>query len=181
MRTIKEAMMAKSDLTNVKHKLIELNEFISNLDENIRAPSFDLLLPYYLEEIEGKAPDDITPTKKGQQKPAVVDTSSRENFFDSFTHDKPADNVHLIVAWLYSQHGVIPLTAKLLRELADDVGLTIPDRPDTTMYAATKDGKSFYRKKGKGYQLTVHGEAHVKKSYNVKKGTAPFTEPEENQ
>ena len=173
--------MAKSDLKSVKDKLVELNAFISNLDASIRAPAFDLLLPYYMEEIEGKSPDDKGTSKKGQHKPAVVDTSSQEAFFNSFTHDKPADNVHLIVAWLYSQHGVIPLTAKLLREMADGVGLTIPDRPDATMYAAKKDAKSFYRKRGKGYQLTVHGEAHVKTTYNVKKGTAPFIEPGDDQ
>lgn len=173
--------MAKPDLKHVKDKLVELNAFIANLDSSIRASAFDLLLPYYLGKVEEGAHQEKDTSTKARQKAVVADTSSREAFFNSFTHDKPADNVHLIVAWLYSQHGVIPLTAKVLREMADDVGLTIPDRPDATMYAAKKDGKSFYRKKGKGYQLTVHGEAYSKKTYNVKKGTAPYTEPEDDQ
>ena len=173
--------MAKSDLKSIKDKLLELNAFISKLDASIRAPAFDLLLPHYLGEAEEKTPDEKAGSRKARQKAAAADTSNRETFFASFTHNKPADNVHLIVAWLYSQHGVIPLSAKVLREMANDVGLTIPDRPDATMYAAKKDGKSFYRKKGKGYQLTVHGEAHVKKTYNVKKGTAPYSEPEDDQ
>jgi hypothetical protein len=49
------------------------------------------------------------------------------------------------------------------------------------MYAAQKDGKSLYRKRDDGYQLTVHGEAYVKQTFNIKKGTLPRLDLEESK
>lgn len=148
--------MAKQKLNDVKKKLLEVNKTISRLDAAIRSAAFEILWPYYFEQ-EAK-------------KQGGGPTDDVEKFFTSFTHEKPSENVFLTAAWLYSQYGVIPINAKLLQEHADNAGLTIPERPDNTMRNAKRDGKILFRKRGDGFQLTVHGEAYIKETYSVPKG-----------
>jgi hypothetical protein len=174
--------MDKLTLKDVKARLLEINELVTSLDRTIRAAAFEILAPYYFDKDPTRISSDQQDLKKkdSKAKPAT-DTPSREAFFSSFNHDKPADNVHLIVAWLYSSYGLYAVSTKELRAHAEEIGLTIPDRPDATMYAAQKDGKSLYRKRDDGYQLTVHGEAYVKQTFNIKKGTLPRLDLEESK
>lgn len=159
-------------IKDVKKKLADINKTISALDPSIRAAAFELLSPLYFDEAE-------VPEKKGKasgsgKKKVVAASADPEKFFEAHDHDKPKDNVHLIAAWFYSQHGLVPLTKANLNECASGVGLTIPDRPDNTMRQAKANGKNLYRQKTGGWQLTVNGETHVKSQYGVKKGNKPI-------
>lgn len=168
--------MDEERIQEVAKKLREISKVVSELDPAIRAASFQLLVPYYFEDVEEE------PRSRGTQAPQAGRSDSDEaTFFNRFTHDKPADNVDLVVAWLYSHYGAYPVTTRELRTYADRRGLTIPARPDATMRQAKKDGKRLYQKQGGGYKLTVHGEAHVKTTYKVRKGTQarPTEESEE--
>jgi hypothetical protein len=58
-----------------------------------------------------------------------------------------------------------------VNELAEDVGVTIPERVYMTFVNARRGGKSLFKKVGKAvFKPTVHGEAHFKETYKVKKG-----------
>ncbi|MCP4203441.1 MAG: hypothetical protein GY769_16105 [bacterium] len=100
--------------------------------------------------------------------------SDYESFFSSVdSSERPSRCLFRIVAWLYLQHGVFPIQVEDLRCIAEDTGLTIPERPDMTMRQARKGGKSLFRRQGKGYRLTVNGEAFIKETYKVLKGKKP--------
>ncbi|MHC2993898.1 MAG: hypothetical protein IBV53_00105 [Candidatus Atribacteria bacterium] len=162
--------MSDEQVKEVKKKLLEINQIISELDPVIRAQAFEILAPHYFEE---RLPKKTTIEKRAEKvkKVEVISTEDEATFFRAFSHEKPFKNVHLIVAWYYSQYGLFPITTKLLSQKANEVGLTIPERPDATMRAAKKDGKNLYHKLGNGYQPTVHGEVYLSENYKVSKGT----------
>ena len=52
------------------------------------------------------------------------------------------------------------------------MGVTIPTRVDMTLLSAKENGKKLFARAGTGkFKPTVHGEANLKATYNVKKGT----------
>jgi hypothetical protein len=160
------------DLADVKRKLKEINAIVVDLDPSIRVAAFDFLVPL----VFANCPAQKEPGTPARTRPKDDDDKSvgREDFFSKTSHDKPADNVHHIAAWLYSEHGVVEISRQMLSDIADDVGLTIPERPDNTMRSAKNDGKVLYRQKNSGWQLTVHGETYVKTTYDVRKGKKPL-------
>lgn len=161
--------MSDEQVKEVTKKLLEINQIISKLDPAIRVQAFEILAPHYFEE---RLPKKTIVEKKAEKTEKVekISTEDEATFFSTFSHKKPFDNVHLIVAWYFSQFGNFPITTKLLGQKANDVGLTIPERPDTTMRNAKKKGKNLYRKQGNGYAPTVHGESNLKEVYKVSKG-----------
>jgi len=162
--------MSDEQIKEVKKKLLEINQIISELDPTIRAQAFEILAPHYFKD---RLPSKTAAVKRAEEaeKIETVSTDDEAAFFRAFSHEKPSGNVHFIAAWYYSQYGLFPITTKLLRQKANEVGLTIPARPDATMRVAKKDGRNLYRKKGNGYQPNVHGEAYLKEIYSVSKGT----------
>jgi len=162
--------MNPDKIREIEEKLADINRIISGLDPAIRSAAFEILAPYYFdEELTNSAQK---PAAKGKDTGTPSTTPAEfESFFSSFDHKKPKDNVLLIAAWLYSQHGVFPISAKDTKNYADRTGLTVPKRPDNTMRSAKKNGKSLFRQSGDGWELTVHGETYVKETYGVKKGT----------
>lgn len=150
-------------------RLIEVAKLIERVPAEIRAQAFTLLASY----ISG------TPLREGKREELAdaepPSPEDREVFFSSFTHEKPADNVKLIAAWWYSQHGSAALSLATLRALATDVGLTIPDRPEETLRQAAHEGKTLFKAGGRAlWGPTVHGESYLKKTYKVKKGKKPL-------
>lgn len=164
--------MDENLIKQAKKNLLDINKTITSLDPAIRAAAFEILAPYYFDEYEPPANDeDGGKDKRKKRKP--IETGSMEAFFVKHEHGKPKDNVFLIAAWLYSQHGVIPVTAKLCEQLADKNGIVIPNRPDNTMRHSTRKGKGIFRQEGKGWLLTTQGELYVKETYNIRKGNKP--------
>ncbi|HXO22719.1 MAG TPA: hypothetical protein VOA87_22590 [Thermoanaerobaculia bacterium] len=105
-----------------------------------------------------------------------VPDDSEETFFKAFDHDKPADNAKLIAAYFYRTYGGESFSLDEVRQEANDVGLTIPDRVDMTFLQAMENGKKLFARAGKGkFKRTVHGQAHLKTTYSVKKGTQKRT------
>lgn len=176
--------MAKDRIREVEAKLKQISQVVSELDPAIRAQAFELLARLYFPPLPG--PQDARGGDKKELRQRGdsgsgkdLDHPGRDTLFTSFEHNKPADNVKLIVAWLYSQYGVFPITGSLIKENA--ASLTVPERPDMTMRNSKDDGKRLFRKKGAGFQLTVHGEELMKKTYSVKKGTKPVPQEDEKQ
>jgi hypothetical protein len=114
-------------------------------------------------------PIEKTALKGGE--PQVIDDTNRDAFFTKFNHDKPSDNVFLITAYHYSQFGKEPISRKDIQQIADDVGVTVPERPDMTLNQATRDGKNMFTQTNRGlFKPTVHGEKYLKETYSIVKG-----------
>jgi hypothetical protein len=166
--------MDKKSMDEIKASLLEINELVAKLDPSIRAAAFEILRPLYFgrkqiehtKEQESRKSDDDS---KGDEAPTDL-----SDFIAPYDHKKPADNVMLLAAWLYSNYGTYPITAKEIKELGDSCGLILPGRPDNTMRQGKNKGKSLFNQQGKGWQPTVSGELFFKEEYKVKKGTKPL-------
>ena len=167
--------MDREKIDKVKQKLLEINEMISSLDPEIRAPAFDILAPYYFDKISQKGATKRS-EKEGEVKEERIETDDMDTFFSAHDHKQPKNNVNLIAAWLYQLHGVVPITSKMIKDIANTTGLIVPNRPDNTMRGAKKNGKSLFNKQGSGWQLTVSGQTFIRETYGVKKGNKPLDE-----
>jgi hypothetical protein len=146
---------------------------IAKVPAEIRSTAFELLRPYVTGQQTFQAP----PAKPGAAATgdvalAAAAAGDREAFFGAHNHDKPADNVRLIVADFYREYGSAPFTVSEINEVAKAVGITVPARPDMTLKGAKENGKKLFQSSGRGlFSPTVHGEASLKAQYHVKKGT----------
>jgi hypothetical protein len=101
---------------------------------------------------------------------------NREAFFAERDSAKPSDNALATAAYHYSEYGSAGFTIDEMRQLADDVGVTIPERLDMTYLQAKRNGNRLFRRGGRNaFRPTVHGESFFKQTYNVQKGTGQKT------
>lgn len=159
-------------------KIKEINGVIKDLDPAIKEKARDVLFSIAFVDAEYFSETRAPATNKAQEEkqtkhPTKERSPEKEAFFSSFDHSAPKDNVNLIAAWLYSQHGVYPISAKDIKDVANSVGLVIPNRSDNTMRIAKKNGKALYRQNGKGWEPTITGELFFKEVYSVSKGSQP--------
>lgn len=169
--------MKNTKIEETKANLLEINEVIKQLDESLREAALRVLLPMYFPDISKQNNPTVIGTndKKEAEESTVPDTEDLGNFIASFEQSKPAENVMVLVAWLYSHYGAYPISAKEIQELGDSCGLVIPSRPDNTMRQAKCDGKGLFQQQGKGWRLTVSGELYMKNQFKVKKGNKPLS------
>ncbi len=96
-----------------------------------------------------------------------------EQFFAALKTEKPSDDALATAAYHYSLYGSGEFSVDEMRELADDVGVTVPERLDMTYLQVKRNGNRLFRRGTRGaFRPTVHGEAFFKQTYNVRKGTA---------
>ena len=159
--------MEKKTFDERAKRLKEVDSVIKSLDPAIRADAFKILQAY----VTGKGVKEQSGAN-GDSGGAAPDGTDRESFFTRFDHDKPADNVLLIAAFHYSEFGTAPVTIEEVRDIADDVGITVPSRVDMTLLQAKRNGKSLFARSGRSrFKPTVHGEKFFKETYTVSKGT----------
>jgi hypothetical protein len=104
-------------------------------------------------------------------------SDTREKFFAALKNEKPSDNALATAAYHYSRYGSAEFTVDEMRDLADDVGVTVPERLDMTYLQAKGKGNHLFRRGSRGaFRPTVHGEAFFKEKYKVRKGNQPKTE-----
>jgi hypothetical protein len=154
--------------------LVKINEVVAKMDPAIRLATFDLLVSRYVTK---QAPSVASPKGNAEapvkEAAAPADTADIAAFIEPLDTKKPTENVEALVAWLYSQHGTYPVSAKEIQELADACGLIVPNRSDNTMRNAKSNGKGLFQQQGKGWKLTVSGELYMKEKFGVKKGNKP--------
>lgn len=159
--------MDKKLFTDTASKLHEIGKAISKLPPEIRALAFSFLSDYAL---SGDAEISV---KKGSQKSKSFQVGSNvtiEKFFTTHGNDDPINNVKAIAAYLYSEYGLTPIKKNHLREMADKIGITIPNRPDMTIRVAKDNGKVLFKGSSAGFVPTVTGELYLQKTYGIKKG-----------
>lgn len=167
--------MKNAKIEEAKANLLEINEVVKQLDESLRAAALQVLVPMYFPDTpkQNKATASRAIDKIEADESALPHTDDIGNFISSFEQNKPAENVMVLVAWLYSQYGTYPISIKEIQELGDSCGLVIPNRPDNTMRQAKCDGKGLFQQQGKGWRLTVSGELYMRNEFKVKKGNKP--------
>lgn len=157
--------MGGEEFKELSSRLEQVGKVLEKLPSEVREAAFKLMSDY----IEGA---EVASDTKERSAPKYDDDSSSKEFFYSFDHDKPADNVKLIVAYFYREYGTDPFTTKDINTAADDIGITVPARIDRTLNQASHNGKAMFTKTGKGFfKPTIHGEAFLKTTYSVRKGT----------
>lgn len=158
--------MNENTLKERTKRLLEINKIIKKLDSAIRPAAFLLLEDYVLSSAGLVKEPELHPAQRNDRR------ADHEKFFSKFNHSKASDNVLLICAYLYGQYGSSPFGVKNIKTLADEVGVTVPDKPYMTIKAAQRKGKSLFRSVGGGlFCPTVHGEKFLKETYKVSKGT----------
>ena len=150
-------------------RLDKIAKVLEKLPAEVRPDAFELLKAY----ITDQPSEPSKRTKKTADKAnREVADDTEEAFFGAHDHSKPADNARLIAASFYREHGAEPFSLDEVRQKATDVGLTIPARVDMTFVQAKEKGKKLFARAGSGkFKPTVHGEANLKATYSVRKGT----------
>jgi hypothetical protein len=155
-------------------RLGEVNGVITKLDPAIRQDAFSLLKPYI--QSGNIVASQLTSERgnggsNGAEEDGAVDLSETEQFFTTHEGGKPSENAYLSVAYLYSQYGAQPFSLDDVREVANQAGLTLPDRVDVTLAGAKKSGKPLFKRAGRGkLQPNVHGETYLRNTYGIAKG-----------
>lgn len=145
-------------------RLKEVGDAVDKLPPEIRSSAFDLLKDY----VSGTA---AVPSGKSNHQ-STQNHSDGGDLFLQFNHEKPSDNVRLIAASLYQEYGSEPFSVEEIKAVAADAGVTVPGRVDMTLNSAVEKGRQLFASVGRGFfKPTVHGEAYLKTTYGVKKGT----------
>jgi len=153
-------------------RLEKIGKVLQKIPPEVRGAAFSLFEGY----ITGNSDDLFVPDSSSKSKTLSSKTdsnsSSMEKFFSAHAHDKPADNVKLMAAFHYKDFGTEPFLVEDLQGMASDVGLTVPKRMDMTLDQAKIQGRKLFARAGAGkFKVTVHGEAFLKSTYRVSKGT----------
>jgi hypothetical protein len=155
----------QKELEQLASRLREVGKVIEALPTEIRGEAFGLLKSYISQR---HAP----PSDKKGLGESNVESGEVTELFSRFDHDKPSDNVRLIAAHFFQEYGSEPFSSEEVKALAAQVGITISDRVYMTLAAAKENGKQLFMRVGRGsFKPTVHGEAYLKTTYNVKKDT----------
>lgn len=162
-------------IENIIEQLKLVAPIINELAPEVRTHAFDLFRPYLSSLHTSNSHKPLQPeapsTRNNREEDSSSGSDSIGEFFGKHSHDKPGDNVMLIAAWHYGEYGAEPLTTTDISKLASNVGLTVPARPDMTLKKKAVSGKSCFKIHSRGaFTPTVHGEAFLKETYQVKKG-----------
>jgi hypothetical protein len=155
--------MDEKDFRKSSVRLQEVGKVIETLPPEIRSDAFVILKAYVSKDTE--TPADIGDPKDDMDVGGV-------GLFGKFSHDRPSDNVRLIAGYFFQEFGSEVFSVEEVRAMASEAGITIPERVDMTLAAAQENEKHLFAKAGRGkFKPTVHGEAYLKATYKVKKGT----------
>jgi len=170
-----------TDRSTVERILSEANAAVeaAKLPQNFRVVAFEKAVDLLG---GGSKPAETPADDDGDGAEAVpVDASSAESFVRSQPNvlDRPAEAVKAIAAWWFSQYGSAPITRMNVETIAENIGVTIPDRPDATLRQMKHDGRDVFRSAGRGAFVPTrpHGELYFQVQYEVSKGrkSAPGT------
>lgn len=154
---------------DVRKRMKEVEELVLDLDSSVRGAGFAMFEQYVL---TGSLTASFRALEKsGAEDPSTPDELDLEAFFSSREAKRPSDAAILIAAYHYQRYGTESFSLAEVKEIAGQVGLTIPDRLDMTFKGTLRKGKPVFRQTGRGrYSPTVIGEAVLKEEYGVKKG-----------
>lgn len=152
-------------------RLKTVNAVIKQLEPALHEAAFDLLKAYVTTSTSGTR--QASGTEKQARGEAVAEGA--EEFFTKHEHEEDADNAVLAAAFHYSQYGDVEFSPDEISEIADEAGVTVPDRLDMVFLRKRnkRGGKNLFRRGSRGHwKPTAAGRSYFKDTYSVKKGTA---------
>ena len=158
----------KKKFDEVKAKLLEINDVIRQVDQSLRVPALQVLLPVYFPEASEWRTANSHESDHGAADALGVDNFN--DFMAPFKELKPAKNVILIVAWLYSRCGSDTFFLSQIQELGKLFDVPLPNRPDNTMRQAQSEDKKLFVQHGKGWRLSETGESYIVSRFKIEKG-----------
>lgn len=164
--------MDEQTFKDTVERLKKANAVVLGLDESIRGDAFKILRPY----VEGKSTTvrDVLHQDGGEDggQQEAPDTSNAEAFVRSQNLARPADAATAIAAWWFGEYGSAPLRRADVERIGNEIGVTLPNRPDKTLAGMRHDSRPVYRTAGRGkFVPTVpHGELFIQETYGVTKG-----------
>jgi hypothetical protein len=102
----------QKELKELASRLQEVGKVIETLPTEIRSEAFGLLKGYIRQQ------DGQSPNEDGSAESDIDSRESTTGLFSKFDHDKPSDNVRLITAHLFQEHGSEPFSAEEVKALA---------------------------------------------------------------
>src|SRR3972149_10150881 len=103
--------MSIKKVDDLKKILLDLNDFLLQLDETIRHEAFKILASRLIEEYQSFKDESDAGASGG----SYGESESRADFYGRQDTGKPHENVEIIIAWTYSQYGLVILTNKYLQ------------------------------------------------------------------
>lgn len=160
--------MDEKAFNELSKRLRAANKLIADLEPELREDAWALIRPYVAEEVSS---DDDLKDEASRRKQPKPDGESEDALIEAHESDKESDNLYLTLAILYQRHGRGPFALDLIKTTGKELGLALPDRPDTTI---RNSSKKIVRKQEGGYKIQPGGETSLKDTFNVKKGKSPI-------
>lgn len=153
----------------IVERLKKANAVIEKLDPAIRADAFELLRGYVA---GGKVPPPEDDTSDDTDVDDVPGPDADEDeLISKFESEKDHENALLALAIVLKRYGKGPFKLKVVRDVADELNLTIPERVDVTFNGLKRDDAEVFRKQAGGtWKIMPGGEKWLKKTYGVSRG-----------
>jgi hypothetical protein len=163
--------MKKDEFATAVDRLREVNEVMKDLEPALQPEAIKILSPY----VTGQAaptPPPSDPNGGGSNSGAGNDLAAlRTRLLAEHGDAKPADNTLMCAAVWFAEYGKEAFSLDQLRSIANELGVTLPDRVDATIGGGMRKGKKLFNRARVGYYApTVHGETFLKTTYNVQQG-----------
>lgn len=166
--------MKKDEFTKTSERLREINEVVKDLEPALQDSAVRILAPYATGLPIFEASNTPPPDNPGRTGTTDVGESDvRRRLLDEHGDGKPGDNALMCAAIWFSEYGKSPFSLDQLREIGNELGVTVPDRLDATIGAGQRQGKKLFNRVRQGhYSPTVNGETFLKATYGVTQGRA---------
>jgi hypothetical protein len=156
---------------DILKRMKEVEQTVLELHESVRGAAFAMMEGYVLGEARVSGAPFVGPTEAMRDGDLLGDDEDIASFFSGREIEKPADAVYAAAGYLYSQYGSAPFTTDDIKDVADQVGLTVPGRIDMTLRNARRNKKALFRASKSGqWAPTTTGELMLKETFDIKKG-----------
>jgi hypothetical protein len=171
--------MDKAGFDERAERLKQVSAVISDLDPTIRSDAWQMLKVF----VTGGASPTTKPGGGGGDQTSSLDEAASppadvQALVDKFESHADIENALLVLAIIFMQHGRGPFTTSLVKSIATEQNLPIPQRVDVSFRNIKRDGSDLLRKGADGrWKITPAGENWIKETYSVKRGSAPIPNP----
>jgi hypothetical protein len=163
----------------ILRRMKEVEQDLLNLDPSVRGEAFAMLRSYILTgQLDGD--EALTPESESPSNREVVTPTDLEEFLKRHESEKEHENVLAGAAFWYGQYGRAAFSSSDIQRMADRAGITVPMRIDKTLGQMKRDGRPLFKKMGRKFVPTTHGEKYLKKTYGVRKGVGSPPEEGDN-
>ncbi len=169
--------MDQMQFETIADRLKRVDGVIRDLAPTLQAEAVRVLMPYVINdsaEEDGQVGTDASDNGDRRAAGPAVD---EDRIVETHASDVANDNAFLAAAILYSRYGKGPFAAKEFKQIGLEQSLVMPEQIHKTFGRVRKDGDRILRKVQEGWLITVAGEAWLRETYGVTRGSRPRAEP----